>query len=189
MESEYRNAFYEERAQIWKKQEKEINEIVDGLSKKIDGGIKESIVALQLLGFTTTASCEGHLDWGLPGPWIDIGEVPKNILRMFQETRKDPSKLDEQKKALIQETIQKTVNEKARVIELLAEFYQNRKVPFDQMLTLQYKGDSGRLITQGTDVYQAYDKPTRAERLKRYQEEMQAFTEFAKSKFLYDAIH
>jgi hypothetical protein len=186
MQIENRDFLFEEKERAWQQQEQQVSRIVDRLGKRIDEGIKEAVVALRLLGFLTTASCEGHIDWGLPGPWIDIGEVPKDIRKMFIETRKDPSKLDDQKKALIEETIQKGVEEKARLVELLAEFYQNRSVPYDQMLTMQYAGgDSAKLISQGTRVHKAYETNIRAERLNRYQHEMKTFTEFARNKFFY----
>lgn len=44
----------------------------DRLGKKIDDGIFETVVCLNMLGINTTSSCEGHLDWGLPYPWINI---------------------------------------------------------------------------------------------------------------------
>lgn len=44
----------------------------DRLGQKIDSGIKETVVYLQALGFNTTASCEGHIEHGLPWPWVDI---------------------------------------------------------------------------------------------------------------------
>jgi hypothetical protein len=46
--------------------------VKDRLGKPIDTNIFETVVALNVLGVHTTQSCEGHLDWGLPYPWIDI---------------------------------------------------------------------------------------------------------------------
>lgn len=45
---------------------------VDALGRGMDAGIIEAVTALRLLGFVTTGSCQGHLDHGLPGPWVDI---------------------------------------------------------------------------------------------------------------------
>lgn len=46
--------------------------VTDKLGKPIDQGIFETVVALNVLGVKTRQSCEGHLDWGCPFPWIDI---------------------------------------------------------------------------------------------------------------------
>ena len=44
----------------------------DGLGLGIDQGIKKVVAALWYRGLETTGSCEGHLDWGLPFPWIEL---------------------------------------------------------------------------------------------------------------------
>lgn len=48
----------------------------DRLGRPIDIGIVEAIGdfirVTQALGFKTVQSCEGHIDWGLPYPWIDF---------------------------------------------------------------------------------------------------------------------
>jgi hypothetical protein len=50
----------------------EIDTFTDGRGKKIDAEIRETVAVLQLLGFNTKQSCEGHTDWGWPVPWVDI---------------------------------------------------------------------------------------------------------------------
>ncbi len=46
----------------------------DGLGKKVDPGIKKTVALLNLLGFTTTMSCTGHVrpDHGTLTPWVDV---------------------------------------------------------------------------------------------------------------------
>lgn len=51
----------------------EVASLTDGLGRRLDSGITELVVALRLHGFRTTASCAGHLDHGLPWPWVRIG--------------------------------------------------------------------------------------------------------------------
>lgn len=46
--------------------------LVDGMGCPIDEGILEVVVSFNLLGLRTCQSCEGHLDDGLPYPWIDF---------------------------------------------------------------------------------------------------------------------
>lgn len=57
----------------WQNATAEINKITDALGKGIDEGVKETVIALNVLGINTTQSCEGHLDWGISAPWVDIG--------------------------------------------------------------------------------------------------------------------
>lgn len=52
--------------------QQQVDLITDGLGLPIDDLIKPAVVALRLWGFPTSASCQGHTDWGLPYPWIDI---------------------------------------------------------------------------------------------------------------------
>jgi hypothetical protein len=51
----------------------EVSRWVDGLGERVDPGIKDTVVALNLLGIPTVSSCEGHLDHGRTLPWVDIG--------------------------------------------------------------------------------------------------------------------
>lgn len=44
----------------------------DKLDYPIDDLIKLAVVALRLLEFPTCGSCQGHINWGLPYPWIDV---------------------------------------------------------------------------------------------------------------------
>lgn len=63
----------------WEETAKHFRRVVDRLGKPIDEGIFETVVALNMLGITTRASCEGHLAWGLPYPWIDI--LPEDSIK------------------------------------------------------------------------------------------------------------
>lgn len=48
--------------------------VTDRIGRSIDKGIFDTVVALNALGIATSASCEGHLDHGLPYPWVDVKE-------------------------------------------------------------------------------------------------------------------
>lgn len=56
----------------WYETVERFSRVTDKLGKKIDTGILETVTALNMLGVCTKQSCEGHLEWGLPYPWIDI---------------------------------------------------------------------------------------------------------------------
>jgi hypothetical protein len=48
----------------------EVQGIADVLGMPVDEGIAETVACLRALGFRTSASCEGHLDWGEALPWV-----------------------------------------------------------------------------------------------------------------------
>lgn len=56
----------------WQKEAEEIESVTDKLGKPIDGKVKETVIALNLLGLNTRQSCEGHSDRSMGAPWIDI---------------------------------------------------------------------------------------------------------------------
>lgn len=58
--------------QQWDKLAEEVDSWGDGLGYSIDQGIKDTVIVLNVLGFTTRQSCEGHLDHGDVSPWIDF---------------------------------------------------------------------------------------------------------------------
>ncbi len=64
------NTALEQRKEQWEQTLAGLDRIRDGLGHGIEEGIKEAVVGLQLRGFKTTGSCEGHNDWGLPYPWV-----------------------------------------------------------------------------------------------------------------------
>lgn len=68
----------------WEEATKHFRRVVDKLGKPIDDGIFETVVALNMLGITTRASCEGHLEWGLPYPWIDVESEDTTKHRLHQ---------------------------------------------------------------------------------------------------------
>lgn len=64
-----------EKVNRWEEKRKEIDQMGDRTGKGIDGGIKETIIALNIYDLPTRNSCEGHLDHGVPFPFADI-EAP-----------------------------------------------------------------------------------------------------------------
>lgn len=51
---------------------REVDSIVDSMGEHIDGNIKKIVIALRMAGFPTSSSCEGHTNWGLPYPWVEV---------------------------------------------------------------------------------------------------------------------
>lgn len=52
----------------------EVSTIVDKQGTPVDDGIKALVAALRMHGVDTVVSCEGHLDHGLPYPWVRFDE-------------------------------------------------------------------------------------------------------------------
>jgi hypothetical protein len=73
----------------------QVNQLVDGLNKPIDEGIKRVVAALRLVGFHTTASCEGHMNWGLPYPWVQVNNDREFTLRDTAEQQAMRALVDE----------------------------------------------------------------------------------------------
>jgi len=91
---------------------KDIAKITDRPGKKIDAGIFDVVVALNLNGFETIFSCEGHLDDNrFPRfyPYVDL-----SYIKPFQE-------LDETK---LYELGQKNLKMNSKLVNLLNDFYE-----------------------------------------------------------------
>lgn len=185
----------------WVQMVEHCRRVVDKLGQPIDEGILETVVALNLLGIHTIASCEGHLAYGAYAPWIDI-QTPgvKEAQKLVSDAFKD---CDEQVEAgklspielgqlyaharqLDQQTEEKYLAERNKLMEYLAHFYMNRHSPHDRMLTIQHRPASARLESQGAYFQRVASDERRAQKLPEYQEEMREFTVFLKELFLRD---
>ncbi len=51
---------------------KKVDQLTDGRGTKVDTRIRETVAILWLYGFHTYGSCEGHLEWGEPYPWVEL---------------------------------------------------------------------------------------------------------------------
>lgn len=172
-----------EKAKEWDEKMKEIEMTVDALEKRVDKGIKECVVALQLFDINTSASCEGHLDHGIAGPWIDVED--KEAFKLRAQLKRLTTQ--EESNILRKAITHKNLKERQKLLILLDEFYKGREVPFDQRLIISSRALGwGRLENQGADIQEVESKEKRESNLKEYQEEMGAFTEFLKKIFFAD---
>ena len=57
---------------IYDKVSAKVDLITDKLGEPVDDGIRHAVISFIMLGLSTSGSCEGHLDWGLPYPWVDV---------------------------------------------------------------------------------------------------------------------
>ena len=56
----------------WARASTGIDGITDALGMPIEKGIRDTVIALRLLGFPTSGSCEGHVGRGCSSPWVDV---------------------------------------------------------------------------------------------------------------------
>jgi len=83
--------------QRYQEMQERVSTFTDKLGTPIDPGIFETVVALNLLGFHTSQSCEGHLDHGCPYPWVTIIDDERS--RTFNRRWLSVCELEEQAKA------------------------------------------------------------------------------------------
>jgi hypothetical protein len=79
-----------EKQEFWNKWVAIVDTIADKIGHPIDSNIKETVVAFNCHGMKTDGSCEGHLDHGLPYPWVDIESPSEELmLKEFPTYRSD----------------------------------------------------------------------------------------------------
>lgn len=189
----------------WEKMSKVIDNTADALGNPIDEKIKEVVIVLNLLGFKTTASCEGHLGWGYSYPWIEICVEEEGLktlgerLNCIQEEIKKLSSQDD----LSLEDGQRLKNLYGRVWNLRCseeKYLLQQAFPVYQLLqTFYFNNPSiyGVQLVPNIRILGAvriYNRdgewqPLRTEEEKEakliaYQQEMNLFTNFLIEKFL-----
>lgn len=176
----------------------------DPTGAPIDPGIMEMVIALNVLGVETNASCEGHLDRGHAAPWVDFHAVgTEAIRRQAREATRRLQEAEEQQaapevlRALNAEMFKLAREENiayyrgSRLVhQALMAFYEDHHVPYDQQLFLH--NDSfgySRLQPHGIDYQPQYSPEIQARNLKLYQTEMLSFAHFLKHNYLLKTHH
>lgn len=184
----------------WERVSKQVLTFIDATGKPIDNGIREIVVALNTLGFTTTQSCEGHLNHGIAAPWVDISV--KDIKKiehlvhqsqlLFQRalqhkgtTTPIVANMLKQSHSLKTQAQKPLLKIAAKLNSLIQEYYATTTLPYqnDSRLTLLDITTAIRLTTQGALFQQAYALKQQKKQLILYQHEINAFTLFLKNKF------
>ena len=143
----------------------DVDQLADGLGKDIDQKIKPIVIALRAHHFMTHASCEGHLNWGLPYPWVEMSAP-------FDMDIYDPQVLDI------------NILERKRLENILEKFYSSRDKDL-HCLKIEYFGKYEIFRLQSVVGINVYDKHVKDENmLKLLQDEMNHFSNFLLKKFL-----
>jgi len=148
---------------------KELRSMTDGLGMPLDKGIFRSCVILNSLGYKTRQSCAGHVRRYETYPWIDlvmsVDEIKENIKN--------------------EEKIEKLVQEFGKTLYLdLQEFYQDRKVNHDSVLSLvRFRVEDGLeyRLEQLTSL-KIFGRQ-RSQKMKCFFKEIQDFCEFLNQKY------
>lgn len=174
-----------------------VSGITDALGKPVDRGIFNTVVALTAHGIHTTQSCEGHIDTGIAAPWVEItapetdesktlrkrlNELEATIENLERSQRPDEEiePLYQQIQTLYREVRRPQLEELQKVSCLLAQYYQERKVAYDRLLTIR----GNRLESQGAQLQEIIAPEERSQKLFEYQEEMKTFTTFLQKRYL-----
>jgi len=155
---------------IWQEKLKKVAELKDKIGGEMDEGIIETVAAFWLHDLPTSGSCEGHIDWGSGGPWIDVeamgrpeeryndeAEIKKKIADKFGVTPEAIDNYDNREEAdeywdevtVKGETEEyskfreQNQNLEQKVTQLLREFYSGHEVPDDIKLKIHGIGPSG----------------------------------------------
>lgn len=167
----------------WEAMEKEVNTWGDTFDMGVEPHIKKIVIVLNLLGFTTIQSCEGHMNQAFAYPWVRISTETPEITNVIKERDENPMKFDQ-----LTLTIEKTLKTSIKPLcELLGEFYKHRKVDPETMLTIQT--DSIRDLTHVyTFVFElsspdgcwqvTRENEEKQRKLDKYRQEMDAFADF-----------
>lgn len=173
--------------QVWFDVKHQMSRTIDKLGKRIDAGIMDCVAALNVNDIRTSASCEGHLDWGCPYPWIDvesddprIAEIEQKIAILLSEGKRGSDELEQ----LHLELKQIHYQEELKLISGLEAFYQTHPLVYDRHLMLIHIKRGGcRMRSQGADIQEIRSLDECTAKLKEYQQEMNAFAAFLKERF------
>lgn len=171
----------EEKARHWQEAKTEVEKIADKLGKPIDEGIKEAIIAFKSLGINTIRSCEGHMDHGAGGPYIDIeAKEVEDLEKHLDEVKDNEEKFEK----IIEEITRNNLKERKKIMTHLSNFYKERNVPYDKRLIINPMGRGwSRIESQGAGLQKIEPEGIKKEKLSEYQQEMRDFSQFLKEKF------
>jgi hypothetical protein len=193
----------------WNAMATEVDSWTDALGMPIDPKIRDTVIVLNLLGFKTSQSCEGHIDRGSAYPWISFNMNDSDARLLVENQRAILEKIESKREELkdkypdtdpydspgVSELIK--LREKYREVDtqiqeisrkkminlkdLLGDFYKKHPMNYDSVLFFSDEViDSYWLINIGAHWQVARGKDEKLKKLKDYQDEMQLFAQFLK---------
>jgi hypothetical protein len=183
---------HQAKTKVWLDTLEKVERMRDALGFPVDTNIRETIVALNLSGLSTSASCEGHIDRGRGAPWIKI-EAPNRPRERFggqdeiieTTARKNKVSAEDVRTGRSHEAWREAMNLAAdheetpeyqiwrkendrlqeQVTALLDSFYQGRTVEPAAHLALSRNAEGTFNIHNGGEDYERHSRtPTEDER-------------------------
>lgn len=176
----------------WLNLSKETRLFTDRVGMPIDRGVLDTVVAFRAWGFVTKASCEGHLDHGLPYPWIDIGlddaieaKIVADRKALFDEQeRRYPGQDRGPSHDALRQAVRPMSLEANRLVTLLDRFYSTSAGPVYRatLVPSRFMPHRLRLQPAGVIVTTTYEAP--GTWLPVYQTEMNRFGQWLRDRWL-----
>jgi hypothetical protein len=196
---------YAVKKQRWDEKALEVSSWGDALGLGIDAGIKDTVIVLNLLGFTTQQSCEGHLNHGRPYPWVSFViddaelEVPRKKWEDLEDavTAAETAIIAKHPELPAREALRigprdelEKLYQEARVASEKMNTYRKMKMaPINDLLQVFYgncahpdtmiaREGVNEIASIGGYWQMVRDDANKAIKLKEYQTEMRRFTDF-----------
>lgn len=199
--------------EMWDGMSNDVDHWIDGIGYPIDKGIKEIVVALNMMGVKTLASCEGHFDHGYSYPWIDIDpfspEVQKwmaDLISKMEQIQNEEKKLeakfpDLSFRAITQQPEAETLMSLYGESHIISQACDKAKMKCLQSMVklidqfyenrnvsydkmLVIDFDCGRVQSNGVRMQIIRSNEEQNKKIVEYREEMQALALFLKTKFM-----
>jgi hypothetical protein len=139
-----------------------ISKVTDALGFPLDKDIIRPVVILNSLGLKTRQSCQGHLRRYNTYPWIALEWDAEKTPEYYKESRK-----------IFFKTIFKD----------LEEFYQDRKVPYENILSFKFLDEKQLSVTLSSITnLKIFDK-NRKLKLQEQFKELSDFCEYLNKKY------
>lgn len=172
-----------EKREAWQQIRRNVAAIIDEEGGPIDQGMIDTVAALNINSFPTTGSCQGHVKTGAEanGPWVDV--EPLATTENWQRLNSLPSDSEERKR-LEQKLEPIYLEYYTAVMRALSNFYEKRKAPFEQQLTIEHSRPFYfRIKNNGSELQNLRTPEEQGQKLVEYLGEMQAFGEFLKEHY------
>lgn len=198
--------------EIWDKMSNDVDHWIDGIGYPMDEEIKEIVIALNIVGIKTAASCEGHFDHGYLYPWvhletfsIELENLTTKMSQKLEEIESEKTSL-EKKYPDLSFQVRLDLPEAQHLIELynerylLSNSYDQVKIhclePVNKLLNQFYENctlsydraliiSNDRLQSIGADRQVDRSEDEQNLKLVEYRKEMKAFATFLKNQFMH----
>ncbi len=114
-----------EKQKIWDKKKKDLEKAKDYFGEKIDENIKSAVTAFNLNDLPTSQSCEGHLEKGLPFPWLDV-RAPHKPKQRF-ENEKQIFQNVARKYGFSYEEVKRSISSEGEIVEAINQAHNEAK--------------------------------------------------------------